>query len=180
MYVDDAKGTLKREYLIWQFVQFLRHYHIDFDRVVLDGKQETLLAANRQRVFPGRRWLARVLRNFVHQERRRDESRRHHELDRPPARSVNEGDGVIDISIESIEAGEQVRIQIADSGEGIAEGEREKITDPFYTTKDVGEGSGLGLWVTLGIVHRHGGQLACKSEPGNGAVFTVTLPVSPG
>jgi two-component system NtrC family sensor kinase len=91
-----------------------------------------------------------------------------------------EGDGVIDISIETIEAGEQVRIQVSDSGHGIAAENREKITDPFFTTKGVGEGSGLGLWVTLGIVHRHGGLLACKSEPGNGAVFTVTLPVTPG
>ncbi len=90
-----------------------------------------------------------------------------------------EGDGVIDISIETIEAGEMVRIQVADSGHGIADEDREKITDPFFTTKDVGEGAGLGLWVTLGIVHRHGGLLACKSEPGKGAVFTVTLPVAP-
>lgn len=90
-----------------------------------------------------------------------------------------DGDGVIDISIETIEAGEQVRIQVSDSGHGIADEDREKITDPFFTTKGVGEGTGLGLWVTLGIVHRHGGLLACKSEPGNGAVFTVTLPVAP-
>ena len=91
-----------------------------------------------------------------------------------------DGDGFIDISIETIEAGEQVRIQVSDSGHGIADEDREKITDPFFTTKGVGEGTGLGLWVTLGIVHRHGGLLACKSEPGNGAIFTVTLPVAPG
>lgn len=48
VYVDPATGKLRREYLIWQFVQFLRHYHIDFDRIVLDGKEEALLAATSQ------------------------------------------------------------------------------------------------------------------------------------
>ncbi|MDJ0973822.1 MAG: hypothetical protein QNJ98_05135 [Planctomycetota bacterium] len=50
VYVDPATGKLRREYLTWQFVQFLRHYHIDFDRIVLDGMQEALLAATSQPV----------------------------------------------------------------------------------------------------------------------------------
>lgn len=50
VYIDDVSGQLKREYLQWQFVQFVRHYHVDFDRVVLDGGPEVLLAASSQPV----------------------------------------------------------------------------------------------------------------------------------
>ena len=89
-----------------------------------------------------------------------------------------DGEGWIEIAIDVIDSGQSVRIQVADSGHGITEEDRAKITDPFFTTKGVGEGSGLGLWITLGIVNRHGGLLVCESEPGNGAVFTVTLPVT--
>ena len=52
----------------------------------------------------------------------------------------------------------------------------QKMTDPFFTTKDVGEGTGLGLWITENIVRAHGGTLSCESTPGEGATFTVVLP----
>jgi len=54
-----------------------------------------------------------------------------------------------------------------------------RIFDPFFTTKGIGEGTGLGLSVSLGIVERHGGQLLVDSEVGKGSVFTVCLPVTP-
>jgi signal transduction histidine kinase len=91
-----------------------------------------------------------------------------------------DGEGWIQISMDVVDSGKSVRIQVADSGHGITEEDRAKITDPFFTTKGVGEGSGLGLWITLGIVNRHRGRLVCQSEPGKGAVFAVTLPVEQG
>jgi len=65
---------------------------------------------------------------------------------------------------------------ISDNGIGLKENELEKIFDPFYTTKDPGEGTGLGLWVSLGIVENHNGQIEVKSIPHKETTFTVILP----
>lgn len=86
-------------------------------------------------------------------------------------------EGTIDVEIDTLEDGSAIRVVIADSGPGIPPDVMEKITDPFFTTKDVGEGTGLGLWITENIVRAHGGTMVCQSEVGKGAVFTVTLPV---
>ena len=69
-------------------------------------------------------------------------------------------------------------IDVADTGSGIPPEVRAHIFDPFFTTKGTGEGTGLGLSVSLGIVERHGGQLTVDSEVGRGTVFTVSLPLS--
>ncbi|MDF1505027.1 PAS domain S-box protein, partial [Roseisolibacter sp. H3M3-2] len=67
-------------------------------------------------------------------------------------------------------------VEVQDSGPGLAPDERARIFEPFYTTKPVGQGTGLGLAVSLGIVRDHGGQLAVESAPGRGATFVVELP----
>jgi PAS domain S-box-containing protein len=88
-----------------------------------------------------------------------------------------DGEGTIRVVIESVDGGAQIQVAISDSGPGIAPDIAEKITDPFFTTKDVGEGTGLGLWISENIVRAHGGTLTCRSAPGRGATFTVILPV---
>ena len=75
------------------------------------------------------------------------------------------------------EAGGKVEIRFQDTGVGIPAENIGKIFDPFFTSKDVGEGTGLGLAVTYGIVERHGGTIAVESTVGRGATFTLTLPV---
>ncbi|MDT7044160.1 PAS domain S-box protein [Candidatus Nitronereus thalassa] len=74
--------------------------------------------------------------------------------------------------------GEMCEIEVSDTGTGIPADVRPHIFDPFFTTKRTGEGTGLGLSVSLGIVERHGGQLEVESEEGRGTVFTVRLPCS--
>jgi len=69
-------------------------------------------------------------------------------------------------------------IEVRDNGPGIAAIDIEKIFDPFYTTKDVGKGSGLGLAVTREIIRKHGGEIAVESEQGHGAAFFIRLPVN--
>ena len=70
----------------------------------------------------------------------------------------------------------QVVIAIGDNGPGIPPEIRSRIYDPFFTTKDPGQGSGLGLSIAHGIVERHGGTIELDSEIGKGTTFTVTLP----
>jgi signal transduction histidine kinase len=71
-----------------------------------------------------------------------------------------------------------VVFSVADSGTGIGEDLREKIFLPFFTTKDVDEGTGLGLAVVHGIVSSHGGSISIESQPGLGARFDISMPVT--
>ena len=83
------------------------------------------------------------------------------------------------IVVRTREAGDRVSIDVGDDGPGIASHQLLHIFDPFFTTKAPGEGTGLGLTVSQGIVRDHGGTLTTASEPGCGATFTMTLPAMP-
>jgi two-component system NtrC family sensor kinase len=74
-------------------------------------------------------------------------------------------------------SGERVCMEISDTGPGIAAEVLPHIFEPFFTTKDVGKGTGLGLSVVYGIVNDHHGRVNVRSRPGEGAVFTVELPL---
>ena len=83
------------------------------------------------------------------------------------------------LSIESrVDNGHAV-IEVADTGSGIASEDLSRIYDPFFTTKEVGQGTGLGLSIVYGVVKEHGGTIGCKSGPGEGTRFTVSLPLPP-
>lgn len=71
---------------------------------------------------------------------------------------------------------ERVEIEISDNGGGIPPEILPRIFDPFYTTKDVGKGSGLGLFIVFEIIEEHGGCIAVASTAGKGASFRVQLP----
>lgn len=74
--------------------------------------------------------------------------------------------------------GEWVGLEVADDGPGMTAATRSEIFRPFFTTKEVGKGSGMGLSVAHGIVHRMGGHILVDSAPGRGATFTVLLPIT--
>lgn len=72
-----------------------------------------------------------------------------------------------------------VRIEVADNGCGIGPEHRDRIFDPFYTTKPVGQGTGLGLSISYGIIQDHGGTIEVESTAGRGTCFTIHLPLRP-
>lgn len=75
--------------------------------------------------------------------------------------------------------GDSVLLSIRDDGPGITPAHLTKIFDPFFTTKEPGKGTGLGLSISYDIItNRHGGRMWAESEPGHGAAFFISLPVS--
>jgi signal transduction histidine kinase len=80
------------------------------------------------------------------------------------------------IQIESKWIENAIAIQVKDTGIGIPEQNLSRIFDPFFTTKSEGEGTGLGLSVSYGIISRHHGQIEVASKVGKGTVFTIRLP----
>jgi two-component system, NtrC family, sensor kinase len=70
----------------------------------------------------------------------------------------------------------QVEIRVRDNGTGMPESVKSKIFQPFFTTKPTGQGTGLGLSLSYDIIKVHSGEINLTSEPGNGSVFTITLP----
>ncbi|MCL4692981.1 MAG: PAS domain S-box protein [Candidatus Hydrogenedentes bacterium] len=70
-----------------------------------------------------------------------------------------------------------VQIVFADTGPGMDEETCAKVFQPFFTTRDVGEGIGLGLSVAYAMITNHGGAIEVESEPGRGATFTISLPI---
>jgi two-component system, NtrC family, sensor kinase len=81
------------------------------------------------------------------------------------------------ISIHSTCDSKLCVIRISDTGPGMSTEIQKNIFEPFFTTKGVGEGSGLGLAISQDIIRRHGGEISVESEPGNGATFTISLPL---
>jgi len=86
----------------------------------------------------------------------------------------NKGEITLDTRFEN----DRILIAIEDDGPGINKEMLDKIFDPFFSTKDPGQGTGLGLSVSYGIIREHGGEIQVQSTPGHGARFTVIIPVS--
>jgi two-component system cell cycle sensor histidine kinase/response regulator CckA len=90
----------------------------------------------------------------------------------------------VDISVEQAEGrleakpGRFVCLSVADTGTGMSEAVLARVFEPFYTTKEVGKGTGLGLATVYGIVKQHGGWLEVESHEGQGSTFRVFLPVT--
>jgi len=87
------------------------------------------------------------------------------------------GERQIEISTRLAEDEQQVIVLIRDNGQGMSEAELAHIFEPFYTTKDPGKGTGLGLATCHRIIEQHGGEINVVSAPGEGTTFVVRLPV---
>jgi len=83
-----------------------------------------------------------------------------------------------EIRIKTAISGDQVRIDISDSGTGISDSARQHLFEPFFTTKEIGRGTGQGLAISRAIVcERHGGSITFESQLGIGTTFTLLIPV---
>jgi len=80
------------------------------------------------------------------------------------------------ITVRSCKNEHAVEVTVHDTGKGIESSAMEKIFEPFYTTKTTGQGTGLGLWVSYGIVKSFGGDVFVESIPEKGSTFTVSFP----
>ncbi|HEX6828357.1 MAG TPA: ATP-binding protein [Burkholderiales bacterium] len=82
------------------------------------------------------------------------------------------------VTLRTGREGDQVYVEISDTGTGILPEHKSRLFEPFFTTKAQGSGTGLGLPVSYGIVERHRGRIEVQSEPGQGASFCVWLPIA--
>ena len=81
--------------------------------------------------------------------------------------------------LRTLSRDERVLLVVEDEGVGMSDDVKRQIFVPFFTTKDVGEGTGLGLSVVHGIVVSHGGSIRVENRPGGGTMFEVELPILP-
>jgi two-component system sensor histidine kinase HupT/HoxJ len=143
--------------------------------------------------------LDRVLRNSVHLAMRAKNSRAEVTIDSEAGLFVEAHEGqihqvvvnLIDNALDAVAQrpdgkvqlsakarGAMVELVVSDNGAGIAEDERSKIFEPFFTTKAVGEGTGLGLWITFTIVQDYDGEITVHNGEAGGAEFRILLPAA--
>jgi len=91
------------------------------------------------------------------------------------AAQAMEGNGTITVKI--MRKGNHAVVVVSDTGKGIAKEHYSRLFDPFFTTKPVGEGTGLGLYISYGIIQKHHGDLIFRSEVGKGTSFQIILPL---
>lgn len=81
-------------------------------------------------------------------------------------------------SLYKINPGNYVEMSVSDSGRGMDASIRNRVFEPFFTTREIGGGTGMGLASAFGIIKNHGGYIECDSAPGQGSTFRIYLPVS--
>jgi signal transduction histidine kinase len=94
------------------------------------------------------------------------------------AMDATPGGGSIRVTTRRLHAEEQVELEVADTGHGIPLAQQKQIFEPFFSTKEAGHGTGLGLFISAQIVAEHKGRIDVTSEPGHGSTFRVVLPAA--
>jgi hypothetical protein len=88
------------------------------------------------------------------------------------------GVGQLTLTTRHVPADSAIEAEFTDTGHGVSQEDLDRIFDPFFTTKEVGHGTGLGLAISYGIVQEHKGTITVESQVGQGATFTIRLPVT--
>jgi len=164
-------------HIVRQLLNLARPYNLRFERIKLDDLIESALdgfdeqndlrieraAKNDWQISGDADYLRQVFVNIFQNARQAID---------------DENGGVLKIEIIEAKRDDEIfaAVQISDTGKGIAPEHLEKIFDPFYTTKDIGAGTGLGLAVSRRIVEEHGGSIEAADNLDGGATFTIYLP----
>lgn len=152
---DGISVTVDLNQVVREILELLR-YHADYKKVEV----VTDLEPNLPRIAGDPSGIRQVCMNLL-----------------VNAHQAIEEQGRVEVSTEHADD-LHVALVVRDTGCGIEEPLADRIWEPFFTTKDVGEGTGLGLALTYNIVKDHGGDIQLNSRTGEGAEFTVTLPTS--
>jgi len=136
----------------------LRRRDLDASSVVLDVELSTT-----RKVYANFTEVEQVTLNFVINAQQSIEA-----AARPKGR----------ILIRVYDAGKKVRLEVQDDGAGVAPEDEPKLFQPFFTTKPVGQGTGLGLSVSYGIIESYGGAIGYSGNQWGGATFFFELPVT--
>ncbi len=96
------------------------------------------------------------------------------------ALDVTPAGGRIEVTTRAVPDREEVEIAVSDTGRGIPAAHRKQIFEPFFSTKEPGQGTGLGLFISAQIVRDHRGRLDVESDEDRGSTFRVVLPVGEG
>lgn len=185
----DRMASLTRQLLAFARQQVLAPETLDLDATVLDSELllQRLIGSNVEiqvEHTPGSKWirvdrtqLIQVLLNLAINAR--DAMPRGGRLRIQTNTMEVSPHQLVDRTGSAIEPGAYARLVVADTGEGIAPEELGRVFEPFYTTKEVGRGTGLGLATVEGIVSQSGGYLQIESAVGRGTSITILFPLCP-
>lgn len=150
---DEQREELELDVLVSALVEVFRcderYLHVDFDVKVEPA-----------RVFAAPGHMESVIRNLVGNA----------------ASLVSHDDGEVEVEVRIIEKGKFVQLVVRDNGPGISAENLPHIFDRFFTRRADGSGTGLGLSMSQAIIKAHRGHIEVQSEPGDGAMFVITLP----
>ncbi len=152
---DGMLGTVNLNSLLLEIIELLRHQPNYAEMEVITDLKEQIPA-----ILGDSSGLRQVFMNLMINA----------------CHAIKDG-GLVEVSTSYSENDRVMYVQIRDTGCGITHDVIDRIWDPFFTTKEVGEGVGLGLALTYNIVKRHGGEIKVESHVGSGSTFTVLLPV---
>jgi PAS domain S-box-containing protein len=155
--VETKKSVLRVNDLLREVISVVEH-QFKLDNVTIETKLDTSIPA----LCADGEKLKQVFMNLLMN-----------------AKQAMEGQGKIRINTNQDSLRNVVTVVVEDTGSGIPSEILEKIFDPFFTTKATGEGTGLGLSVSYGIIKDHHGKIEVQSTLGKGSTFTITFPVMP-
>jgi signal transduction histidine kinase len=161
---ETSLNALADEFLRMTYQSFLAkdpNFHVEL---------KTYFAEDLPKVFVNPQEIAKVLLNLYSNAFYACGQLGHTERSRS-------GRVTVSTSYSPLQGGRGVKISVSDNGPGIPEAIKDKIFQPFFTTKPAGQGTGLGLSLSYDFVKAHGGELTVQSQLGEGSSFLVTLPI---